>query len=371
MVASVDLLVPEMGRGDATSNHTRLLRDLLRQRGVAARIIVGRRARADDYELLANRWRAGADLTILQHTIGSEIAQRIIGLQAPVVVNYHNITPPEFVEAWNPEQVRGLEWGRSQLHQLAPLTIRGIADSRFNARELDEAGVRDVVVVPVLRQLAGAGLRGGPDPPDRRAVGATVLFVGRITPNKCQHDLISAVAALSRSRPVVRLVLVGGSAPNAYLQCLRNLAVRLGIGDQVVFTGEVSEDCLLQWYRQADVFACASEHEGFGVPLVEAMACGVPVVAYGAAAVSETVGGAGIVLCDKRPATLAAALNRVLSDGPLRAQLREAGAHRAAHLGIAAGGREMWDAIKDLISISGRPATEADPERTQDAPTEC
>ena len=351
MVGYVDLIVPEMGPGDATSNHTRLLREMLQDRDVPARIVVGRRAGSDDHDLLARKWKADGDLTILQHSIGSEIAQRIIRARVPVVLNYHNITPARFVEAWQPQHVAGLELGRRQLRQLAPLTRRGIADSRFNAHELTDAGVKDVVVTPVLWRMADAECRDHAAPSDSRSSAATVLFVGRIAPNKCQHDLISALAVLSRSRPEARLVLVGRGSPDEYLRSLRSLAARLGMSDRVVFAGEVSEEDLREWYRTADVFACASEHEGFGVPLVEAMACSLPVVAYGAAAVTETVSGAGIVLRDKQPATLAAAIDRVLADGRLRGRLRELGVGRAAQLDLAAGRREMWKALSDLIDV--------------------
>ncbi len=349
MVGSVDLLVPEVGARDATGNHTLLLRDMLLERGVPVRIVVGRAAERGSHDLLVSKWKADADLTILQHSIGSAIAEQVIRMQVPVVLNYHNITPSGFLEAWQPQQVAGLEQGRTQLRQLAPLTRRGVADSLFNARELIDAGVADVVVAPVLWQLAGGGNSHGSSTPGDGSDGSTVLFVGRIAPNKCQHDLIAALAVLSRSRPEARLVLVGRGAPEEYLQSLRRLASRLQVDDRIVFAGDVSGERLLQWYRRADVFACASEHEGFGVPLVEAMACGLPVVAYSAAAVAETVGGAGIVLNDKRPATLAAAIDRALGDRHLRVRLRELGLRRAQQLDIAAGRRKMWTALSDLV----------------------
>lgn len=349
MVGSVDLLVPEMGAGDATSNHTLLLREMLQEREVSVRIVVGRDAGHGGHDLLVSKWKADADLTILQHSIGSVIAERVIRLKVPIVLNYHNITPSGFLEAWKPQQVAGLEQGRTQLRQLVPLTRRGVADSLFNARELIDVGVADVVVAPVLWQLVGDGSSDQSSTADDGTDGSTVLFVGRVAPNKCQHDLIAALAVLSRYRPKARLVLVGRGAPEEYLQSLRRLASRLQVDDRTVFAGAVSGERLLQWYRRADVFACTSEHEGFGVPLVEAMACGLPVVAYSAAAVAETVGGAGIVLNDKQPATLAAAIDRALGDRDLRVRLRELGVRRAAQFDIAAARRKMWNALSDLL----------------------
>ena len=176
-----------------------------------------------------------------------------------------------------------------------------------------------------------------------------MLFVGRLAPNKCHHDLIAAFAVLSRFRPQSRLVFVGEGSPLQYLQSLKSFARRLEVYDRVVFAGKVSDKNLLQWYQLSDVLACASEHEGFGVPLVEAMANGLPVVAYDAAAVAETVQNAGIVLRDKRPVTMAIALDRVLGDQKLRNNLRDRGIKSARRFDIAVTREQMWIALKDLV----------------------
>ncbi|WP_420638536.1 glycosyltransferase family 4 protein [Candidatus Poriferisocius sp.] len=355
----VDLLIPQMAEGDATSNHTRLIQELLEERGCEVRIVVERKSRSDGATVAVDKWKGDARISILQHSIGSEVAQWVIRNRASVVLNYHNITPAAFFETWQPELARSVTRGRQQLRQLAPLTIRGIADSEFNARELRDLGIDDVVVSPVLWHLdrgarpthTGEGAvpeDGGPEdgsPED----GGTVLFVGRLAPNKCQHDLVAAFAVLSRWRPRARLVLVGDASPVQYRHSLKSLADRLGVADRVVLAGKVSDKDLLRWYRLADVFACASEHEGFGVPLVEAMANGLPVVAYDAAAVAETVQDGGIVLADKRPVTMALALDRVLGDRSLRNRLRDQGTAAARRFDISATREQMWIALKDLL----------------------
>ncbi len=324
---SVDLLLSELGSHDATSNHTRLMRDLLVDEGADVRIVV-QFVTSDEPVTLLKDWKATANLTVLQHAIGSDIADRAIRERIPVVVNYHNVTPPELVEAWDADLISGLRWGRSQLDQLAPVARGGLAVSEFNARDMRSAGFGDVHVAPVLWTLPAAAEREHRLAPTN---GGTVLFVGRVAPNKCHHDLIAAMAALGSRRPEAELVLVGSMASRRYERALRRLASRLGIGERVRFTGAVSGGELASWYERADVFACLSAHEGFCVPIIEAMHHGLPVVAHRAAAVPETVGDAALLLGDKAPATIAAALHRVLSDAELRESLRSAGYARAAN----------------------------------------
>lgn len=351
MRPTVDLLIPQMATGDATSNHTRLIQQLLEEKGFETRVVVERRSRSDGSDLSVEKWKGDARISILQHSIGSEVAQFVIRKKTPVVLNYHNITPASYFQSWQPELAKSVKRGRQQLGQLARLTRRGIADSEFNAQELRDLGIDDVVVAPVLWKLGSGVPPSGPGNSTDLDGGGTVLFVGRLAPNKCQHDLIAAFAVLSRFRPEARLVLVGQASPPQYLHSLKSLARRLGVHSRVVFAGKVSDKNLLQWYQLSDVLACTSEHEGFGVPLVEAMANGLPVVAYDAAAVAETVQDAGIVIRDKRPVTMALALHRVLSDGQLRQSLRDRGAKSAQRFDISVTREQMWIALKDLVEV--------------------
>ena len=349
MSPAVDLLIPQMATADATSNHTRLIRELLEERDIDVRIVVERKNRSDSNTIPIEKWKGEAQVSILQHSIGSEVAQFVIRRNAPIVLNYHNITPASYFQVWQPDLAKSVQRGRQQLSQLAPLTRRGIADSEFNAKELRGLGIDDVVVAPVLWQLGSSAPPTDRDDGPVDENGGTVLFVGRLAPNKCQHDLVAAFAVLSRFRPQSRLVLVGDASPPQYLQSLKSLARRLNVHNRVVFAGKVSDKNLLQWYQLSDVLACASEHEGFGVPLVEAMANGLPVVAYSAAAVGETLNDSGIVLSDKRPATMALALHRVLGESHLRNSLRHRGLKSAHRFDISVTRKQMWIALKDLL----------------------
>lgn len=348
MSPTVDLLTPELAVDDATSNHTRLFQELLNTKGIDCRIVVERKTGPDDVITL-DSWKPEAAVTILQHFIGSNTAQRIINEQIQVVLNYHNITPSTFFTRWDPQTALNIEVGRQQLRDLAPLTLRAITDSHYNAQELRSLNIGDVVVSPVLWRLEANRPRQNSELPVVPIDGGTMLFVGRIAPNKCHHDLLLALAMLTRKRPKARLVLVGDPAPLAYMKSLKVLAKQLGVYDRVLFAGKVSAEDLARCYRLADLFASASEHEGFGVPIAEAMASGLPVVAYDAAAVTETMDGAGLLLGDKRPATLALAIDRVLGDEQLRRSLRRQSIRAAERFDISVTSKQMWAALHDLL----------------------
>ena len=149
--------------------------------------------------------------------------------------------------------------------------------------------------------------------------GADLLFVGRIVPSKGQHELVKALWAYRRLYdPAARLHLVGGTSSFAYLKALRGFIAELGLADAVRITGDVSDAALAAYFAAADAYLSLSAHEGFGVPLVEAMAAGVPVVARDVGAVAETVGDAALLLRGTDPSYVAAALHRACTDGPLR-----------------------------------------------------
>ena len=154
--------------------------------------------------------------------------------------------------------------------------------------------------------------------------------MGRVAPNKCQHDIVGAFAVYRRVfDPEARLTLVGGATSPHYQQALGRLIAEFGLGDSVEILSGVSDGELLAHWATADVFVCLSEHEGFCVPLLEAMTLGVPVVAYSAGAVPETLDGAGVLLDDKDPLAVAVAVDQVCRPGPARESLVKAGKRRA------------------------------------------
>jgi glycosyltransferase involved in cell wall biosynthesis len=180
--------------------------------------------------------------------------------------------------------------------------------------------------------------------------GADLLYVGKISPHKAPHDLVKMLDVLRRLYdPAARLHLVGSPLGETYEPALRAFVAELGLDDAVFLPGSVTGAELEAYFRAADVFVSASDHEGFCVPLGEAMGHGVPIVAYGVTAVPETVGGAGLALPDKSAAPFAAAVGRVLRDERLRATLAAAGRARAAAFDLGASTRRFVSLVRQAV----------------------
>ena len=334
--------VPNFAAGDAIGVHVRLTQQALRAAGWESEIFY------DDAQAAVKKlgrhfstWdravdgRNGDAWVLFQLSTGSRMTPFLLDQDMPFGVYFHNITPPLFFERWEPGAAENLRTALGEMRRLAPTARFAIANSTFSAGDLDAAGFSPTAVSPVLldpKELAGA--------PNERllqrlrreteAGGTRWLFIGRAAPNKCQHDVIAAFAAYREVYdPQARLTLVGGRTSNVYYRSLELLADELGVGAAVDLTDTISHEEKLACYRAADVFVCLSEHEGFKVPLVEAMHFGIPVVAYASSAVPETVADAGLLLGDKDPFVVATAVDRVLRDDALRTELVEAGRRRA------------------------------------------
>lgn len=344
MTRRIDQVIPSLASRDAIGGHVVQLRDLLRSRGFESDIFYGN-ATPDrlDYGFPVSRLgdRSTTDRVLLyQLSIGSGVADIFRDRGERKFVNYHNITPADLLEAWIPAVGEEVRWGRAQLRDLAPITEFAIADSMFNERELQAAGYRSTTTVPLLLDLDG--FAGSPDPTlaarlagQRAGGGSELLFVGKVSPHKGQHDLVKALAAYRRLYdPQARLRLVGGAISDEYRAAVERFADELGLIDAVEIAGSVTHEELIAYYAAADVFVCLSNHEGFCVPLLEAMYHRVPIVAYTNTAVPETVATAGLVLPDKQPARVAAAIHRVVTDQNLRAALARAASERVASFAL-------------------------------------
>jgi glycosyltransferase involved in cell wall biosynthesis len=272
-------------------------------------------------------WRPGEehDVVILHYALPSPLTAALKEHRGRRALLHHNITPPEYFAGWDSEMMRICAIGREELATLVPHVDLGLADSEFNRLELQGLGFRRTGVLPIY--LDFARYREPPAPVLRRVLedGCTnLLFVGRLAPNKKPEDLIRLASYWKRFiSPDVRLVLVGKPPRRrAYFDALQALAYEEGFTPwEVLFLGHVSHHDMLACYAAADVFVSMSEHEGFGVPLVESMLMRVPVLAYSATAVPHTLGGAGVQFSEKRLPEVAEIAHALVTDEALRADV--------------------------------------------------
>jgi glycosyltransferase involved in cell wall biosynthesis len=245
-------------------------------------------------------------------------------MRGPKCLVYHNITPAEFFEPYRPEYAPVLRQGREDLAQLAPLFPISCGDSTYNALELKERGFTSPTVVPIPVEARKWNFMPDATLMSELQDGRTnILFVGRVAPNKKQDDLITAFNQYLNFDPDTRLILIGKAEEgDRYAEHLLDLVRSLQMEDSVILPGSISDAELEAYYRTAHLFWSMSEHEGFCVPLIEAMWFDVPVLAFKSSAVPETMGHGGILFSDKDDPHQLAALARVMiTDRELRAKI--------------------------------------------------
>ncbi len=306
-------------QGDAITQQMFELQAYLRRLGYVSEIFAEHVTEGlrDRIHPIAGYDGSSTNLLLIHHSLGYSIFDEVISRPDDVVAIYHNVTPEKYFS--DPIFQDAIRLGRQQLSLLALRAEVGVADSNFNRQEMLAVGFRRVEVLPVRTNYSEFV----PTSRENGHRSTDWLYVGRIVGNKCQHELVRAFAVYVNSFDDgdARLVLIGDTAQADYVAVVREEARRLGVSDRVVLLGKVSDQQLRSAFLGAGVFVSLSEHEGFGVPILEAMAARVPVVGYGAAAVPETMGGAGILLRTKNPEVVAATVQALRTDPDLQDRL--------------------------------------------------
>jgi glycosyltransferase involved in cell wall biosynthesis len=324
MPIAIHQVLASLGYGDAIGHEVLGIQRVLRAAGYESEIFCDS-ADSRVGDLTLGFWdlphASHPDNILIHHfSIGSRASRLAYALPDRMVLIYHNITPPEFFIDVHPPLVQLCFLGRRELGLYADRCDLALGDSEYNRQELEARGFPDTAVLPVVpdfTHLSGPAHSMRGTAIDDGAVN--VLFVGRIIPNKKIEDVIRAFGAYQRYfNPKSRLMLVGEFGGfERYLGALQYMVAQLGIRD-VQFTGHITNEDLIGYYEIADVFLCASEHEGFCVPIVEAFYMGVPVLAYASTAIPATMDGAGILYTQKDPLYVGALIDRLATDDDLR-----------------------------------------------------
>ena len=351
----VHQLLAALSYGDAIGNEALAIQRQLRAAGYASEIFA-ERVHPRVAQLARPLWQyaevSSPETVCLFHfSIGSAAGRLIYHAPDRLVSIYHNITPAEWFLGFHPHLAGLCHHGRRELSAFAPRTELALGDSEFNRRELEAAGYRKTGVLPIVLDLDS--YRRAPSPVVKRMYqdGRTnLLFVGRVIPNKRIDDLIRVFTVYQRYLdPASRLLIVGDDRGHErYFRRLREMVDALGVAE-VVFAGHVDDDDLMAYYDVADLFLCLSEHEGFCVPLIEAMHFGLPVVAYDAGAVAETLRGGGVLLKEKRPEVVAELIRSLLTDARLRSAVLETQDRAMAGIRATDFGKLLFERLRPVL----------------------
>ncbi|MGH9222178.1 MAG: glycosyltransferase [Vicinamibacterales bacterium] len=337
----VNQWVPAAHKGDAIGDSARRVRGLLRELGHQSDLY----AMTIDDDLRGDviPWTdAGAtrgDLTIFHFALVSPMTSAFARLTSGRVLQYHNVTPAHFFAGYDAAIFRLAMLGREDLKSLVGHTELAFGDSEYNRQELESLGFTNTGVFPIA--VDTGRITGAPRRPALETVLAeegwrNFLFVGRIVPNKKIEDHIKLAEHYKRYvDEQYRFIFVGKTdATPRYFAAIQEMLERYRMpAGRFIFTGPVPDDDLATYYRMASAYISLSEHEGFCVPLLEAMAADVPVMAYAAAAVPDTLGGAGVQFAPKDLEHAAELLGELAYNDTLRAQVIAGQRRRLADFG--------------------------------------
>lgn len=319
---AIHQLIGKSTPGYSVSNYALALQDALRSWGYDSTIYasevdstLGKRVQP------LNKYRPHKQQILLLHyaTVNEVTAWAKQFQEIPFILCYHNVTPSQFFKGMGGRYAMDLEQNIAELTAFKARSILNIAFSQYSAQTLAELGFANIKIQPLLMPKTLQMIK-----PDTAVINTiqthpNLLFVGRIAPNKKCEDIIKLLYYYRQIEPEAKLYLVGPRRhTRPYAEWVQDFVAQYGMQDTVIFTGRVTDAQLAAYYRRADFFVMMSEHEGFGIPLIEAMRFDVPVLAYASTAVPETMGDAGILIQQKQYDVLAELLNQIHTQPNLR-----------------------------------------------------
>jgi glycosyltransferase involved in cell wall biosynthesis len=338
-------------RGDAVGRHTLRLREVMAARGIRSQIyveLVDPETASDTrpFASYAEEAETG-DVLVYQFATASAIAAWLQARPETLVVNYHNVTPPGLYAAWDNGMARHQLRAQLELRALAPRAALGLAVSSFNESELCEAGYgRTAVVPPAAMVPTGSAVR---TRTNSARSGARWICVGRLAPNKAiEFAAMALLVSRAHRDPGATLEVVGRPVVPSYTAALHRFIDELGLHHAVTFSGALSDDALGAAMADADVLVMTSLHEGFGVPVLEAMTLGLPVVANRIGALPEVLDDGGLLVDTTDPSALAGAVARLQGEPGLTEALAETARRRVADLDLPSAGDRVVDLVAAL-----------------------
>ena len=337
----VAILTPSLTTADGVSNDALGEFDVLTKNGHDARLFCEshslKHSAVSEVARLSKFLKNPTDILIYHHSRGWHPGvQLVLELHCRRVIRYHNVTPAEFFQRFSQTEQEVSNQGRRELIDLAASQCDlYLSASSFSLHEMIAAGAdasRSFVVPPFHHIDRLSRINGDKEILEKYSGDtANILTVGRVVPHKNVHHLIEVFAHYHFDyNKNSRLIVVGkgGEGFSSYSKLLHRLVQKLGLTNAVVFTGGVSDEELKAYYLVADAFVTVSEHEGFCVPLIEAMSMKLPITAYASTAIPETVGDAGLVWTERNPMLIAESIDRFVKDESVRTALGERGYRR-------------------------------------------
>lgn len=348
-------LVPTLSYGDGVGNDVLAIHEILKKSEYQTHIYAENIDKRISKKVVSPVKRmpvlSEKDIIIYHLSNGCSLNDKLVEYKAKKIIRYHNITPPEFFSMYDGRNAVNCREGLSQMRGLRDIADYCLADSEYNKKDLIRAGYDcDIDVLPVVIPMKDYEKE-----PDRAVKErynddfVNVLFTGRIVPNKKQEDVINAFFHYQKYyNPKSRLFLVGTGQGTAYYESLCEYVKKLGV-QNVIFTGHISFGEMLAFYSIADLFLCMSEHEGFCIPLVEAMIFDIPIIAYQGTGVTETLKESGFPLFYKRPVEIAGIMNYIRTHDKIRDTLVKEQRVRLKDFGVEVVGGQLLKFLQKKI----------------------
>ncbi len=320
----VHQLLTSLTYGDAISNEALAIKKFLEDEGIESKIFgYYNHPKVSKYFNHYSSYLSESkpeDILIFHFSIGSPVSKIYFQAPAKKIMIYHNITPYNFFKNYHRILARECYKGRLELKKFVDKTDLGLGDSDYNRRELEELGFDNTGVLPIVMDFRKFDREGSRV--IRNMFGDdkfNILFVGRVIPNKKIDEIVRFYAVYQKYfNPNSRLIIAGEYRGfERYLNDIYQTIGKYNLKD-VVLTGHISFNDLVALYKEADLYLSFSEHEGFGVPLLEAFYNNVPVIAFDKGAVKETMNGGGIIIKEKKFDKVAALIEELRNNESMR-----------------------------------------------------